>query len=659
MKKTRLALGVSTLVGLLGAALHLIGQPLGVVLLFGVTAGGWSVVAWQLANLRRQTSAERKELASFHRSMRWTTKEILNHEGSILRRVKQWDTSPHIGAPVISPRADEPQVVQQHPNVPPGMDVTAAVARDDSALSQTPAKRDDVLEWMVEHELMLREAASLPEERYYRKPEHPLTRQIRVAVIADEFTFNSFAPEFTTLALQPNDWEAQLDAFRPDLIFVESAWKGVPDDKAPWRAQIYASARFQYENRSRLLRLVGEARRRGIPSVFWNKEDPTHFHDRVNDFVSTASKFDYILTTAEECLDEYARFHPRDQIGCLPFAAAPATFNPLGSPAVRADPVVFAGSWYTTHEVRGREMTAIFDAILARNMEIRMHDRYYQTENEYFAVPERFRHLTHPPVTHKQTADLYRNARFALNINTVTNSRTMFARRAFEAAAAGAHLISNDSLGMNELFGDAVTWSNDLSNPDCFHDVEARTVRAMNTVLREHTYGARAESILALAGIPYTSHRATTTLVASVSDDTESVAALRAYYRLADKVDRVVLLVDQKVPPHQVQSFYRKFVRPGCVVVSNRYWLERGVSSVSVLNTPHYFSFDPASPPTADQVDRALAHAQYYPGAVHVGQRAVMPRVTFGALRCNTLLPASSLYKTMVLSPDVIEYLEA
>lgn len=43
-------------------------------------------------------------------------------------------------------------------------------------------------------------------------------------------------------------------------------------------------------------------------------------------------------------------------------------------------------------------------------------------------------------------------ATYVININTVKDSRTMFARRVFEAMACGRIVISNESLGMRELF---------------------------------------------------------------------------------------------------------------------------------------------------------------------------------------------------------------
>ena len=77
--------------------------------------------------------------------------------------------------------------------------------------------------------------------------------------------------------------------------------------------------------RPALVELVDWCREHGVPTVFWNKEDPVHY----DDFLDTARLFDHVWTTDVERLDDYRRDLGHDRVGVLPFAAQPAVHNPV------------------------------------------------------------------------------------------------------------------------------------------------------------------------------------------------------------------------------------------------------------------------------------------------------------------------------------------
>ncbi|MDG1550360.1 MAG: glycosyltransferase family 4 protein, partial [Candidatus Poseidoniaceae archaeon] len=56
-------------------------------------------------------------------------------------------------------------------------------------------------------------------------PESYPKQKLRVACIMDEFSFNSYCDEFELLNLS-SSWESELEEFKPDFFFLESAWKG-------------------------------------------------------------------------------------------------------------------------------------------------------------------------------------------------------------------------------------------------------------------------------------------------------------------------------------------------------------------------------------------------------------------------------------------------
>src|SRR5699024_441469 len=103
----------------------------------------------------------------------------------------------------------------------------------------------------------------------------------RVGVIFDEFSWIAWQGEFSLVELTPDNWESQIKEI--DFLFIESAWQG---NQGAWRYQIVGSGAPS----PGIKEIVESCRANGIPTVFWNKEDPEHF----SDFIATACLFDYV-----------------------------------------------------------------------------------------------------------------------------------------------------------------------------------------------------------------------------------------------------------------------------------------------------------------------------------------------------------------------------
>lgn len=89
----------------------------------------------------------------------------------------------------------------------------------------------------------------------------------KVAVVADEFTPKAFAYEWNTFEPTPDNWRQQVDEQRPDVLFVESAWEA---NGGAWRYHLVGPS----APRPAIEELVAYCQERGVPTVFWNKEDP-------------------------------------------------------------------------------------------------------------------------------------------------------------------------------------------------------------------------------------------------------------------------------------------------------------------------------------------------------------------------------------------------
>lgn len=337
--------------------------------------------------------------------------------------------------------------------------------------------------------------SSSKENADYKSP-----KKINVAMLVDEFTYNSFKYEVNAITFEPNNWRVIFDAEKPDIFFCESAWSGVDSIKRPWKGRIYSSANFKKENRTELLNILEYCRHHGIKTVFWNKEDPTHYADKIHNFVDTACKFDYIFTTAEECVEGYRKLCGHDNVFSLPFATQPRLFNPIEK-FDRTNEVIFAGSWYRQHEERSKVMENIFDTLLNKGLKLKIYNRHYGNVDLNHQFPTKYNAFIHKNLSYTQLDQAYKGSNFSLNINTVTESSTMFARRVFELMSSNTYVFSNYSVGIESLFGKYVTFVEKdekqidelINNPD---EVNRRRYYALQNVLLNHTYKQRVRYVL-------------------------------------------------------------------------------------------------------------------------------------------------------------------
>jgi spore maturation protein CgeB len=454
------------------------------------------------------------------------------------------------------------------------------------------------------------------ERRVQRIAGAPVAKQpqeFKVAVICDEFTYNSFKYEFDPIVLDPATWQQQLEEERPDLFLCESAWSGVDSRTRPWKGKIYASSNFANENRREILDILEWCRAENVPTVFWNKEDPTHYPDRVHDFVDTAVKFDHVFTTDRNCIEKYRDDYGHPSVHCLPFATQPKLFNPIGSSS-RTDEVVFAGSWYANHEDRSAEMLAIFRQIMAAGRKIKIFDRFFGSSDELHAFPPELLPYTVPAVSHAELASVYKSSILGLNINTVTGSPTMFARRVFELMSSNTLVLSNDFEAAEEFFGDtlAIVGRDQGALVELTHDeIERKRDSALHNVLEHHTYRARFQQILDVVGSSYECPDERLTVVYPVASAEEASAALSSFSGFSSVARGVLLLLSPALPDEEVRALYSEFNKYGATVVSVALALRQEVLPESLIPTTHFVVLAPDTHVTPEEIRRAKLHTAY------------------------------------------------
>lgn len=440
--------------------------------------------------------------------------------------------------------------------------------------------------------------------------------RFRVALIADEFTTNSFTDEFISIPIEPTDWREKFEQHQPEIFFCESAWSGPDPKRRPWKGKIYASKNFPKENRTVLLEILAHCRQKGIPTVFWNKEDPTHYTDRVHDFVKTAKEFDFVFTTAAECVDRYKNDYGVTHAFALPFATNPRLFNPIET-GQRSSRVVFAGSWYANHVQRSKEMEQILDAIRADGYELEIYDRYHGDTDPLHVWPERYQPFLKPSQPHERMPGVYKSSRFGLNFNTVTASPTMFARRVFELMSSNTLVISNYSRGTDEMFGDLIVYPD--KQPQRLRalsdtDINELRQRALHKVLGEHTYQQRWLQILRSIGVAHAARDFTITATCLVGQQADALEAIAWFQQHGQRQpgSRLLLVANAQMPDLEVAELYRQFNRFGVSVTSSSHATRYAMlDRYQPVETSHFLAFSPRNPPPADWLSRAALHLQY------------------------------------------------
>lgn len=351
--------------------------------------------------------------------------------------------------------------------------------------------------------------------------------ELTVGLVTDSFSYHGWSREFSTHFLSPGDSDISAILKNCNFILIEPTWNGLAGE---WTGRfVEGSVPSQH-----LLRIVEAARHQQVPVIFWNKEDPTHFED----YVGVAALADYVFTTAEEVVTRYEEVLDHSNVGVLPFAVSMDLHNPAptrrsigcgldlslnpqkhrGSVRNRPISVAFAGTFFVD---RLPERARVLQDLLRAGRDVSQSlptfgtNRFAwgrpfvvwsrQNADAKYRFPEEFKGFLAPSLSYPKMLTAYRLVKVMLNVNTVVDSATMFSRRAIEALACGAAVVSGPSKAFSSLFSDeqlavardeatAKEW---LSRYLADDDERTRFVHQAQRVLwRSHTYSHRVQTIL-------------------------------------------------------------------------------------------------------------------------------------------------------------------
>ena len=326
-------------------------------------------------------------------------------------------------------------------------------------------------------------------------PEPRPARPVKAAVILDDFSDLALRYEWEHVRFGPDDWREVLTGGDPDLLFVESAWHGNGDR---WRLHLTRDR----QPSPQLRELVSWCRQQGIPTVFWNKEDPPNY----DVFLETARLFDQVFTVDAERVPHYQRDLGHDRIDLLPFAAQPRIHNPIRRGAGRVYDVAFAGTWFAEkHSARREQLEFLLDGAGER---VHIWSRMQNVARRY-RFPRRYAGRVAGSLPYERMLAAYTSYRLFLNVNSVTESKTMGARRLFELSAAQTPIVSAPAASIEPFFGDTVTVVTDEAETRAaidalLADPEARDKQALQAhrgVYDAHLCTHRVESVLVSVGV--------------------------------------------------------------------------------------------------------------------------------------------------------------
>ncbi len=378
-----------------------------------------------------------------------------------------------------------------------------------------------------------------------RLPRLPL----RAAVIMDQFTYECFRDECHLVQFGPDDWMERLEAEKPDFLFVESAWHGNGDR---WN--------LRPTHVEQLLPVLDWCRARRIPTVFWNKEDPPNFEH----FIHLAGLFDRVFTTDADSIARYRERIGHDRIQALPFAAQPAIHNPIDSRKPRRGRLCFAGTYYREkYPERRREMDVLLNAARTRGLTIFDRNHGLDVLPQY-RFPDELQPLIHGALPYEQMLRAYKEFDIFLNVNSVRDSPTMFARRVFELLACGTAVISTPSLGIERLLGreavviveseeEAAAWMDRLLDDE--HLRYRMVAGGQRRVFAEHTYRHRMDAILRSIGLQQSSapQRVAVMTVTSRPDRLENAISNYSRQCYADR-EWILVLHGSDWPTEQIRQ---------------------------------------------------------------------------------------------------------
>jgi len=360
--------------------------------------------------------------------------------------------------------------------------------------------------------------SELPESngcRYYEKYKG------NVGIIADRFLYDAYKDTCNCIYITPENYSAK----ELDLLIVASAWHGLNNE---WDGMTKPDT----ENGKAVFEVIKYFKFKNVPIVFYSKEDPPNY----DYFVHIAKECDFIFTSAAEMIDNYKRDCNTTKVDSLCFGINPYIHNPVGiSPLPAKEGVIFSGSWMAKYQERIALMEKMFDGVLNADFSLKIIDRNYERNDPKYYFPQKYYSYVSPALEHDILQKVHKLYGWAININSVTESNTMFANRVYELQAIGNLLISNHSVGVEEKFNGVYIVNNseqvkNILESTSQDEVYKKRIQNIRRVMTGETTFDRLNQVLNAVGIQYSiDNRKIAVVVKKITDELKHQFAEQTY----------------------------------------------------------------------------------------------------------------------------------
>lgn len=289
-----------------------------------------------------------------------------------------------------------------------------------------------------------------PDVLVLKKPKYSISGMF------DEFTKTSFENYFDIIDfdIENNYDELKIKFLNIKFFFIETCWNFKNISLAYYKA-------IRSDIFIRTLNLLDNIKKISIELNFkiiiWNKEDPVNY----NFFSYLVNYSDYYFTSDINIIDKY-KLDFNKNVNCMGFFLDPYIHNPIGNNDTFES--CFAGRVYPEFKNRFEDSNLLLNACLDNNLDLIIFDREPKKKKKSsFSHYNEFKNYIYGRLNYTKLLLVYKYFKIIINLNTVQNSNTMFARRIYEIIGIKKNIISNYSDGVKNNFENIFIYQN---NPD-------------------------------------------------------------------------------------------------------------------------------------------------------------------------------------------------